>query len=1556
MDLLKALTIKIAMDTGDIGKGVSSISTQLSGLAGALSGTSGKAMDTSQKFSLVGKTMSSVGGTLTKTITAPLVGLGTLAVKSAIDYESAFAGVRKTTDATGAEFAQLSEGIIQMSNEIPAAATEIAGVAEAAGQLGISKEHLLDFSRVMIDLGNSTNMSAETAAIELARLANITGMQKTEFDRLGSSVVVLGNNLSTTESEISAMGLKLAGAGSQAGLSEAEIMGLGAALSSLGLEAEAGGSAFSKLMVTMQLSVETGNAKLGEFAEVAGMSSAEFARAFKEDASGALVAFIEGLGNAEQSGKSANQILEEMGFTEIRLSDGLRRTANAGDLVRNAIDLSTKAWEENTALTKEASERYKTTASQMQVTRNQINNLGIEIGNMLLPIIKDAMEMIRDLVKAFGNLDEGTKKTIIRFAAVAAAAGPAIKVMGTLTKGIGSVIKVGSGITKTISNVATGFKAARTCTDLVVHGFSDFTSAGAAGTSAATKLGAALANVNPVAAAVTLGVGALAAGIIALIVHNNKLCESAQRVVDAKKELKESVKEAKDALGENLAEVEKNKTEADVYIATIERLSGVEELNEGQKRLMKEAIDALNQVYPELNAEIDTTTGKLKGSVQALKENTQALYENAKAAAYSAYYEKVAGAATTAAFEYKTAQNKVSNAEKGKASAEKELSGYSSMQRQGAFSQSNGQYTNWSEEAVKIRSLTEEVNRYNKEIEQTNAKLPELKQEMDSATDAAKAFGEEAVKSGAMSQEQVDAWNKVLDEISDTSTQAGAALQKMSSEGQAAVKTLSEAMKKGPKEASKAWEGLPEAVQKELATMQTGLVAQMMSTGAVSGESLVAAFGGSLDNLGGIWKDIPTQLKQVLLETQPESVAAMIETGQVTCDAFAKSMSDGMFTIKGESYKMAEMTVSGISDALSGIGPACGSASLAGALAMSSQLASWAAAGGENAQAAIDAIASKTGLHRDTVAQLASQGPDVLFQYMSRYYSGGEAEANEYLSGLGIMIDESGKIASDTTSNVTENLDDGGQAGQKSKDISDDVTKNLEGMAEGVGSEVDKTNDNLGKLGSNAPEVSANVTGLVDSWVQSIVTAIGGSSEQVSEAFKALATNAGEGFAQGITGSVDSIKAECSNLALAVAALVASDKQPFIDAGTALAGGLVEGLNAGSIGLNEASTALANNCALAITTAIQGSTETINMAFTALGASAGASIATGLQTSTETILSACTALTLSIAVGISSNTESFVAAGAACGQSIVSGITQGAQGASGAGATIASLAAAGIQASSGTFYSAGVSCGSMVAGGIAVGGAGAAASGLSVGMAAAVGIRSGFASGAPAVVAGVRSCVTQANAAGLSMVPQFMNTGTRLGQGITNGMRSQSASVSAAAAELGRNAATTLSGYKESMASAGAALGEGAASGISSKKSAVESAAAELAQAATDAYKRNLGISSPSKVFRKLSENIPMGAAEGIESGMRSALPRMVRQFQRIPEAMQNNIPTLMGVPDIRLPEFGLNVGSSSAMQGMQAHGGINFETHITTASDVSEAGVYRMLREQERRLASELR
>lgn len=195
----------------------------------------------------VGGKMTGLGNTMTAGVTVPIVtGVGAV-VKSAMSWESAFAGVKKTNDEVVDSngnvvysYADLESGLRNLTSQLPASHEEIAGVAEAAGQLGIKSQDVVSFTKTMIDMGESTNLSAEDAATAIAKIANITGLTSDEYQRFGSSVVALGNNFATTEQDIVSMANRLAASGTLAGLTNQEILGLATAMSSVGIEAEAG--------------------------------------------------------------------------------------------------------------------------------------------------------------------------------------------------------------------------------------------------------------------------------------------------------------------------------------------------------------------------------------------------------------------------------------------------------------------------------------------------------------------------------------------------------------------------------------------------------------------------------------------------------------------------------------------------------------------------------------------------------------------------------------------------------------------------------------------------------------------------------------------------------------------------------------------------------------------------------------------------------------------------------------------------------------------------------------------------------------------------------------------------------------------------------------------------------------------------------------------------------------------------------------------------------------------------------------------------------------------
>ena len=392
-----------------------------------------------KKCASVSDAMNRTGRGLTVALTTPVLALGTAAVKSSMDFESAFTSVRKTVDATEAEYDVLAASVKQMSTEVATSTGNIAEVMANAGQLGIQNDYLVDFTRTMIDLGNSTDIVADEAATAIAQFANITKMAQSDFGRFGAALVDLGNNFATTESAIMNMATRLGAAGAQVGLTQSQILGFATALASVGLEAEAGGTAFSKAMIQMQVAVETGNESLTDFARVAGLSEQAFVEMWNANPAGAIEAFIVGLSQMDEQGVSAIVTLQEMGLTEVRLRDTLMRATNATELFSRTQETAATAWEENTALANEANKRYATTQSRLTNLKNTAVLFAQQIGDDLNPTIQELIDGANELLEGFLAMDEAQRQQIVRMAAYAAAAGPVLLVLGKATKGIGTL-------------------------------------------------------------------------------------------------------------------------------------------------------------------------------------------------------------------------------------------------------------------------------------------------------------------------------------------------------------------------------------------------------------------------------------------------------------------------------------------------------------------------------------------------------------------------------------------------------------------------------------------------------------------------------------------------------------------------------------------------------------------------------------------------------------------------------------------------------------------------------------------------------------------------------------------------------------------------------------------------------------------------------------------------------------------------------------------------------------------------------------------------------------
>ena len=371
------------------------------------------------------------------TLTAPLVGMGMAATKMGSDIDAAFSGVRKTVDAAEPVLQGIKQSFVDAIEQdgIPVDLVDMLGIAETAGQLGIDPGNVVDFSNVVAQLQVTTNMGEE-AASTMARLANITNLPDDEYSNLASAFVELGNNTATTEAEIANMMMRIAAAGTQAGMTVAEIAGFSAALSSVGNEAEAGGTAFSKLFRDITASIALGGDELKAFANVSKLSVEDFSEGFRTDAAGAVQLLLRNLGKL--SNEDTTVALQSMGVEGGRMSDAMIRAALSIDKLDDAITMANDAYSANTALAAEAEIKYASFASQVKNLWAQIKILGGEFFDIMEPALRAVITAVKGVVNWFAEMSKGTKTIIVGLGLFTAIIPPLLIGIGTLVSAYGA--------------------------------------------------------------------------------------------------------------------------------------------------------------------------------------------------------------------------------------------------------------------------------------------------------------------------------------------------------------------------------------------------------------------------------------------------------------------------------------------------------------------------------------------------------------------------------------------------------------------------------------------------------------------------------------------------------------------------------------------------------------------------------------------------------------------------------------------------------------------------------------------------------------------------------------------------------------------------------------------------------------------------------------------------------------------------------------------------------------------------------------------------------------
>lgn len=345
-------------------------------------------------FSRLGNAAKALGGVLA----AAGIGVAlTQMIRQFAEFERQLVEVGKTTDLEGEKLQELGGRLHQIAAEVPLATSRLQSLSVAAGQLGVTGvDNVAKFTEVLGKMETATDIAGEQGARSLARLLNITGESISDVDRLGSSIVALGNNLATTEQEIVQTSTFLGAATQQFDLTARQVVGLSGHLRAMGQRAETSGSAVGAAMTEINSALARGGENAQALSNLLGESADTIQREFGQNSVSVLVDFAEALSNLPAAQQS--KVLDRFNLAGRETRRVINALAADTDGLNAALGMANEEWDRNEALNKEAARAAETLSAEWQFLQNQFTETSAQVGEELAPALTEIIRQLRDVL------------------------------------------------------------------------------------------------------------------------------------------------------------------------------------------------------------------------------------------------------------------------------------------------------------------------------------------------------------------------------------------------------------------------------------------------------------------------------------------------------------------------------------------------------------------------------------------------------------------------------------------------------------------------------------------------------------------------------------------------------------------------------------------------------------------------------------------------------------------------------------------------------------------------------------------------------------------------------------------------------------------------------------------------------------------------------------------------------------------------------------------------------------------------------------------------------
>ena len=383
----------------------------------------------------VGEKVSNAGGTLTKTITLPVVGLGTAVLKTGMDYEAGMSKVQAISGATGDEMTLLGQKAMEMAAKTKFSTADSAEAYQYMAMAGWKAGDMVDGLAGIMNLAAASGENLGTTSDIVTDALTAFGLKASDSGRFADVLAAASNNANTNVSMLGESFKYVAPVAGAMGYSVEDVSVALGLMANSGIKASQAGTSLRSAMTNMASPTENMAIVMDKY----GISLT--------DADGKMLSFAEVMGLLREKMGGLDEATQASAATMLFGKEAMSGMLAIINAAPEDFDKLTEAINNSAGTTEEmASIMQDNAAGAFERLKSAVNVLFTQMSEHLIPAFTAIVEKVTEVINWFGSLDEGTQKLILTIAGIAAAVGPVLIVIGKIITAIGTISGAVSGV------------------------------------------------------------------------------------------------------------------------------------------------------------------------------------------------------------------------------------------------------------------------------------------------------------------------------------------------------------------------------------------------------------------------------------------------------------------------------------------------------------------------------------------------------------------------------------------------------------------------------------------------------------------------------------------------------------------------------------------------------------------------------------------------------------------------------------------------------------------------------------------------------------------------------------------------------------------------------------------------------------------------------------------------------------------------------------------------------------------------------------------------------